>query len=300
MTIATALITLATAAARTDTTIQVKPGARLSVNNFGGAIQVTAWEKNEVHASSYRGHPVRVNYSIVVPGWMPLILQGIYADIMVKGSKSEVTAETVRGEVNVEGGAGFVRASSVEGPVIVAGAQGRVELNSVNDEVTVTGTKGEIVANAVNGDIHLSDVESSLVEASTVNGDVFYLGDLRDKGRYNFSTHNGDLVLGVPDRTNATMSVSTFNGEFDSDIPVSIDETRKGKRFNFTVGSGSAIVNLESFEGTIQLRKPEVLKELVKVRDVRNKQLEKLREVARNKQKEHDKDVDVDTEPERR
>lgn len=325
LTLATALITLATAAARTDTTIQVKPGARLSVNNFGGEIMVSAWDKNavriaaehsvrarvkvvqggpnlEVHATSYRGHPVRVNYSIVVPEWMPLILQGIYADIMVKGSKSEVTAETVRGEVNVDGGEGFVRASSVEGPVIVTGTKGRVELNSVNDAVSVNGVKGEIVANAVNGDIHLNDVESGLVEASTVNGDVFYLGDLRDKGRYNFSTHNGDLVLGVPEKTNATMSVSTFNGEFDSDIPVSIDETRKGKRFNFTLGSGSALVNLESFEGTIQLRKPQLLQELVKVRDLRNKQREKLREVARNKQKEHekDKDVEVDADPERR
>ena len=324
LTLATALITLATAPARTDTTIQVKPGVRLSVNNFGGEIKVSAGDKNvvriaaehsprakvkiaengpniEVHASSYRGHPVRVNYSIVVPGWMPLILQGIYTDIMVKGLHSEVTAETVRGEVNVEGGEGFVRASSVEGPVIVSGVQGRVEVNSVNDAVSVTGVKGEVVANAVNGDIHLNDIESSLVEASTVNGNVFYLGDLRDKGRYTFSTHNGDLVLGVPDRANATISVSTFNGEFDSDVPVTIDPTRKGKRFSFTVGSGNGVVNLESFEGTIQLRKPAALKELVKMRDVRNKQLEKLREVARNKQKEHDKNKDVDIDaPERR
>ena len=321
MTIATALITLATAGAHTDTTFQVKQGTRLAVNNFGGAIMVSAWDKNavriaadhstrarvqivesgpnlEVHATSFRGHPVRVNYSIVVPEWMPLILQGIYADIMVKGTKSEITAETVRGEVNVEGGAGFVKASSVEGPVIVTGAQGRVEINSVNEAVNVSSSKGEIVANAVNGDIHLNEVESSLVEASTVNGDVFYLGDLRDKGRYNFSTHNGDLILGMPEHTNATVSVSTFNGEFESDFPVHVDSSHRGKRFNFTVGSGSALVNLESFEGTIQLRKPILLREIVKVRDVKMKQMEKLREVARAKQREIDKQKDKDIDPE--
>ena len=32
--------------------------------------------------------------------------------------------------------------------------------------------------------------------------------------------------------------------------------TRKGKGFNFTLGSGSAQVTLESFQGTIQLVRP--------------------------------------------
>ena len=52
------------------------------------------------------------------------------------------------------------------------------------------------------------------------------------------------------------MSVSTFNGEFASDFPVTLTETRKGKRFNFTIGSGSAQVTLESFQGTIELVRP--------------------------------------------
>jgi hypothetical protein len=52
------------------------------------------------------------------------------------------------------------------------------------------------------------------------------------------------------------VAVSTFNGEFESEFPVPLRGTRKGKGFNFSLGSGSAQVTLESFQGTIQLVRP--------------------------------------------
>jgi hypothetical protein len=54
----------------------------------------------------------------------------------------------------------------------------------------------------------------------------------------------------------AMVSVSTFSGDFESDFPVPVRETRKGRRFSFTLGAGSAQVSLESFQGTIRLVKP--------------------------------------------
>jgi hypothetical protein len=50
--------------------------------------------------------------------------------------------------------------------------------------------------------------------------------------------------------------VSTFSGDFESDFPVPLRETRKGRRFSFSLGSGSAQVSLESFQGTIRLVRP--------------------------------------------
>jgi DUF4097 and DUF4098 domain-containing protein YvlB len=99
-------------------------------------------------------------------------------------------------------------------------------------------------------------VDATSLDASTVNGDVGYDGPIRNGGRYSLSSHNGDLTLAVAEGTNATVSVSTFNGEFESEFPVSLRETRKGKRFSFTIGSGSAQVTLESFQGSVQLVRP--------------------------------------------
>ncbi len=50
------------------------------------------------------------------------------------------------------------------------------------------------------------------------------------------------------------MSVSTYDGDFEADFPVSVTTTKR--RFTFTLGSGSARVELESFDGNIHLRRP--------------------------------------------
>jgi DUF4097 and DUF4098 domain-containing protein YvlB len=126
----------------------------------------------------------------------------------------------------------------------------------VNDDVHVSASSGDVVAQTVNGEIGLQLTDASSVDASTVNGDIQYSGPIRNGGRYSLSTHNGDITLTVPENTSASVAVSTYSGEFESEFPVPLRGTRAGKGFNFTLGSGSAQVTLESFQGTIQLIRP--------------------------------------------
>lgn len=275
-----AVLTLgtATAPAETDTTIKVRPGARLQVDNFGGDIAVDAWDKNalrvvathsarirvfieeagpniQIRASSRRGIPGRVDYQISVPTWMPLQLSGVYTDVTVEGVKNEVSVETVKGDVRLNGGEGFIKLSSVQGGVFVEHARGRLELSSVNEGVSVSDSEGELTIEAVNGDVILERVRSRMIQAATVNGEVRFLGPLDQNGRYRFSSHNGDLEVALPDDVDATVSVATFNGEFESSFPLLMNGTGKTeKRFSFRLGDGSALIDLETFQGTIHLR----------------------------------------------
>ncbi len=107
----------------------------------------------------------------------------------------------------------------------------------------------------MSGDIELEGIESSNVDVNTVSGDVVYEGTIKDAGHYRFSTHNGDVTLAIPEKANATVSVATFNGDFDSSFPVSVTGTTK-HRFGFTIGTGSARLDLETFNGDIKLRRP--------------------------------------------
>jgi hypothetical protein len=273
-----ALATLALAQ-QTDTIISVRPGTRLDVENFGGEVVVRTWDRDAVRiaathssrdvveidftesvlsvgASSHRGPPAMVDYQITAPASMPLNVSGVYTDVTVEGARGEVGVETVQGDVRVTGGSGTVCVSSVQGDVVLEGTRGRIHASSVNGGATVTDASGEVLAETINGDIVLDRVESGSVEASTVNGAVSYDGTIRNDGRYRFATHNGDVSVAVPADANATVSVATFNGEFGSTFPVTLTETRRGKRFSFTLGSGSARIELESFDGTIHLRRP--------------------------------------------
>lgn len=266
------------AAQQVDTTVNVGRGQRLDINAYGGDVTVRAWNRNAVRvetsgsrdqievsssatAVSVRtqgrhGPPEDVDLKISAPPWIALKVSGVHTNATVEGVRAPITVETVEGEVEVNGGDGLVSLRSVQGSVSLRNAKGRISVNSVNEDVDVINSSGEVVAQTVNGEIKLRIVEAATVDANTVNGDITYAGPIRDGGRYSFSTHNGDITLTVAESTNASVVVSTYNGEFESEFPVPLQGTRKGKGFNFTLGSGSAQVTLESFQGTIQLVRP--------------------------------------------
>ncbi len=277
------LTTLATLAAlaltqQTDTTVPVRAGARLEVHNYGGEIAVKTWSRNAVrvvadHSSRDRisvdaseqvvrvktepgrRGPSQIDYAVTVPAWMALNLSGVYTDIKVDGAQNEITAETVQGEVTVLGGSGNVSLKSVMGAVTLEKARGRIDLSSVNEEIRATEVSGDITAETVNGGVTLIQIESANAEANTVNGDITYDGTIKDGGRYRFGTHDGDVRVSVPEKANVSVSVSTFNGDFSACFPVQLTGKTK-HRFTFTLGSGSARLELESFSGDIKICRP--------------------------------------------
>jgi len=275
MTLAT-LLTSMTLSVHLDTTVVVKPGTRLDIDNFGGSIAITSWSKNAVkleadyssrsvvevenvegaltvRTSGRMGPPRATDYAITVPKWMAVKLSGVYTDMTVEGTENDVRATTVKGDVEVKGGKGYIALSSVQGSVKATGARGHIELHSVNEAIEATDLDGDLTAETVNGDIVLEKVSSNDVDAATVNGDVCFGGPIGAGGHYRFATHNGDLQVVLPDSPNATISVATFSGDFESSFPVKLTETKRGKRFNFTLGTGKAELELESFEGTVRL-----------------------------------------------
>ena len=297
----------------TDTTMAVKQGARLAVQNFGGSVKVSTWTRSAVHieadhstrsmieiastdeamritTSGRRGPPTAVDLRITMPKWMDLRVSGVYSDVSVDGSEGEVRAETVKGDLSLNGGRGFVALQSVQGGVSVHGARARLELSSVNETVEVADVQGDLRAETVNGDVILSGINSSMVDASTVSGDICYRGSIGKEGHYHFSTHNGDIDLGLPEDASASVSVSTFSGDFETVFRARLFDTG-GKRFNFTLGSGGAEVSLETFQGTIRLRHAS---DRCGSGDDGDQGPAKPKEKTKEKEKSKDKDTDGD------
>jgi DUF4097 and DUF4098 domain-containing protein YvlB len=265
-------------AAQTDKTVDVTRGSRLVLEGFSGAVTVRAWEKDSVRVQARHSNVNRVSirtikstvsiqsesttgrlgsveYEISVPRWMPVAIEVTYDDITIEGTESDVSAETVRGDITIRGGSGSVKADSVEGRVEIEGAKGHVEAGSVNDLIRIERTVGEIAAETTNGEITLRQIQSAMVEATTVNGSITYEGLIADDGHYRLSTHNGNILVAIPDRSNVTFDVQTYNGSFSSELPVKGSAAaRRGGHGLYTLGSGSARMELESFGGSIKVR----------------------------------------------
>jgi DUF4097 and DUF4098 domain-containing protein YvlB len=264
---------------QTDTTFAVSAGARLRLSNHAGTVRVTSWDQAtmrvrathgshdriaidsrgavvRVEAERDRGMPNFVEYEVTVPRGMAVDLDGVETEMTVEGVGGDLSVASVEGNITVRGAGAAVELNTVEGDIALEGGRGRIAVSGVEGTVTVTGARGELTVETVEGDITLDGVESTNVDLSTVEGDILYRGTVQDGGRYRLTSHEGDLELGVGTGLNATVSVATFDGSFEADpaFKVQISAMRPGRRFSFTLGTGSARVELETFEGEIRLR----------------------------------------------
>ncbi|HUQ83504.1 MAG TPA: DUF4097 family beta strand repeat-containing protein [Gemmatimonadaceae bacterium] len=278
-----AVLPTAACAQQTDTTVSVRPNARIQIQNFAGSVTVRAWDRNAVRvvASKTRRDEVRVrerdgslaittvsktgvpaplDYEISVPAKASLDIGGTYTDITIEGMRGSVSATTVQGAVSLTGGDGVISLKSVEGSVTVRDATGRIEVNGVNKGLLLRNVSGNIAAETVNGSIVLDDIQSADVEAVTVNGRVTYEGTIRDGGTYRFGTHNGAIIVSIPERANATVAAVTYQGTFSSRFALpsgaAQETTGPRRRANFAFGNGSARIEAESFQGSIMLARP--------------------------------------------
>ena len=258
-------------AVQMDRTVDVQPGTRLQLDNHFGDVTIRTWDRSAVRIQGR--HPIGttvevqpggsllqieadrpggptnpVTYTLTVPADMPIEVEVIQGDVDVAGTRAGMDIQSVHGSITVVGGADVLALESVQGMIKVTGARGRVNVGSVN--------QGIVQAEAVNGPIHMRGIDAGRVSAETVNGSVSYEGAIRGDGWYRFSTHNGGIDLTIPSNVGATFTASTFNGTLHTTFPVTLHEAKEGKEFTFTLGSGGARIELESFNGTMSIRRP--------------------------------------------
>jgi DUF4097 and DUF4098 domain-containing protein YvlB len=261
----------------TDSTFAVGRNARLSVQNMSGRVEVRSWNRAQirVQAESERArvefdvNPNQVtvrtvtrrgnsetDYRISVPAGTAVEINGISVDTDVSGVCGPLNVNTVSGDVQLSCLEGEGQIQTVSGDVTVTDARGALEVSATSGEIDVRGARGSVTAHSVSGDVTLADVSGDDVDVETVSGDVQYSGRILDNGRYRFAAHSGDVTLRVAGAFNATVSVSTFSGDFASDFPIELmPGTRVSREWEFRQGSGSARVRLNSFSGTINLRR---------------------------------------------
>ena len=212
-----------------------------------------------VRAIPHRGEG-DVDFTISVPVGTPLEVRAISADIDASQVCGPARLASISGAVTLVCAMGDVEVESVSGDVSATDIRdGHTEISSTSGDVQVRQVKGDLSARSVSGDVTLERVDGVDVGVETVSGEIGFSGPIHDNGRYRFRSHSGDVTVRSDGDLNATVSVSTFSGDLESDWPITITpgpgRRMHGQDWEFTVGSGSAHLTLESFSGTIYLRR---------------------------------------------
>jgi DUF4097 and DUF4098 domain-containing protein YvlB len=237
---------------------------RVDVNNFNGRVEVrTVYPRrgsfgNNVSAS--------VDYVIAVPAGATVSLKSISGDISVTNVRGEVRAETVSGDVNISGTPNVAIAKTISGDVTAQniGTQTTLVLSTISGTVLGTGLKVRALeAGSVSGNVRLVGSEVERLEAKSVSGNIEFDAPLTKGGRYEFTSHSGNVRLMLSGNTGFDLDADTFSGSVRSDVPVTLramgrtEQTRRGsnRAIRGTYGDASAFLSVRSHSGSVVITK---------------------------------------------
>lgn len=259
-----------------DTVVQMRRGDRVVIANLSGELAIESWSRDAievvgqegdaplavrrdgsnvrvVNEEGRRGRRRSIEARIRVPSWADVEVAGRSLELDVRGLGGSLTVGNVSGDITIRDVAGRVEVRSIDGDIQIEDVRGGVSASSQSDDVVVVRSSGAIEVHSGSGDVTLAEITSSSVRAETQDGDIDFSGTIQSGGSYGFFVHDGDATIAVPASTDARVRVSTFDGEFESEFPVVVQHFTGGREFDFAIGSGSALIQIEVFDGEIRL-----------------------------------------------
>lgn len=233
---------------------------RVDIATVGDRVEVrTTYPRRG--GSGERNVSARVDYTITVPTGAAVAVKTISGDASVTKVSGEVRAETVSGNVTVTGTPNLALAKTVSGDVTAKDIEGAatLTLGTISGTVWATDLKARsLECGSVSGDIQLTGLQVERLLAKSVSGDIEFGAALGKGGRYDISSHSGDVRLTLTSQTGFELDASTFSGSVRSDFPVTLRTDSAGRErgsssrtIRGSFGDGSAMLSLKTFSGTV-------------------------------------------------
>jgi DUF4097 and DUF4098 domain-containing protein YvlB len=255
LTLAAALLILAaTAGASTleetiDRTIDVRPGATVTLTNTNGRVTIGSWDQPRVRIVAHkkvegsrddardamkalRVDIVPQNGGVTVRTQHPKLNDGfssIFDWLLGNHIEAQVRYElTIPRSMNVD-------VTNTNGGIHLADVTGHLELDTTNGKIEVERCAGSI-------------------DASTTNGGIYAdLIGIAKGSQLRFSTTNGRIELTVPKSLAADIEAGTTNGGISTDLPV---QTTRFSRNSLrgTINGGGVPLRLHTTNGSIEIK----------------------------------------------
>lgn len=207
---------------------------------------------------------VSVAYTVTAPAGTRITVGSVSGNIRVADIKGDLSVSSVSGGLRIANAGRIGTAKSVSGNVEIVDTQvdGGIEAGSVSGNVLLRKVNARRVdAGSVSGEVALQDVQCDRVGAHSVSGNVEYGGNLAKKGRYELTSHSGDVRLAVGGGTGFELEANSFSGSVRSDLPLSgrdrdrDDVPGRGHTLRGMYGDGSAVISVTTFSGNIVVSK---------------------------------------------
>lgn len=199
---------------------------------------------------------VSVNFNLWIPDQASVNIKSVSGGVSLEEIGGTLKVDLVSGDIEVRKAAKGMDCKTVSGTLEVEDIAGDADLNTVSGKIFASRVRGSIDAETVSGGIELREIsEAKVVKAKVLSGSIVYQGNINPDGRYNLNSFSGTVEMIVPSDSSFEFEAKTFSGKIKTDFPITATGEIKGREIHGVVNEGGADVSLETFSGSIYLRK---------------------------------------------
>jgi len=269
----------------------LKPGGRLSVENFNGSVEITGWDKDTVeidgrqYASTIEMRDAikidvaasdgLVQIRTIRPGdrfgnmgarYIIRAPRKVNLDRIVS-SNGGLKVDEIEGIVRLRTSNGSIRTARIRGDLDATTSNGGIDIDDLdgpanvrtsNGRVTAEGVRGSLQVATSNGSIHASVVKPEAhrpIKLQTSNGGIDLSMDSLADNEIRASTSNSGITVKLPSMASAHIHAHTSHSSIHTDFDMKREEGDGKNSLDGIIGSGGPTVELSSSNGSIRLLK---------------------------------------------
>lgn len=206
---------------------------------------------------------VAVAYNVTAPAGASVLVQTITGNVTLNGIRGETSVNTTTGSVDIAQAADLTAAHTVTGKLVIRDSQGdALDIGTMNGAMHLSNIKTRrLELSAVTGPITAQDVHAGGVEASCMSCEISYAGSVTPGGRYEFTSHNGTIRLGLSGGFD--FEGHSFSGRIEADPALGFKPSPSSERvgglgmrrqaLRGVVGGGGAVVQATTFSGEVRI-----------------------------------------------
>ena len=218
-------------------------------------------EGNDRQRNGRRNINVSVAYTVAAPEGTRIIVKSISGDISVRDIHGALTLESISGTVRIANAGNAASGRTISGDVelVDTKVEGTLEAGTISGAVRLRRVAARsVTVNSVSGSVELEELSAERVAAQAISGDITFAGNLQSNGRYEFTSHSGNVRLAIPAGAGFQIEASSFSGSINTDIPITMSggqRTGRSRSLRGTANGGGATLDLTTFSGTILITK---------------------------------------------
>jgi DUF4097 and DUF4098 domain-containing protein YvlB len=262
----------ANAAAPVDQERPVSPNLNVTVSMACGSLAITGAELPTVKVSGTVdradalnvetsagavdievAQPICAMLTVRVPRGASLAVETLHAPVTVQGLTGALALESLSGSLTVEADCANLQAETISGAVTARGNIRRSALSTVSGPILADRLSGSVALETVSGSVRIAaGGPLDELSAESVSGPITAAAHLATRARVVLESHSGAIVFAMPPTSDATLSAESATGRITSAFGAT-----GGRELVTTLGTGTALVVIETYSGPITVSRLE-------------------------------------------